>query len=120
MDYYLKERARDPSNFNLSEQSPVMKAARAYAEERLFVPSEDSLRLRDRVTQTLIAEVDGRSGEASLQSLPAPSSETPTPGDFLSDGLLKVQGEGAEVMGEEGRGEGERGRRGGGRREGRR
>lgn len=34
VDHYLEVRNQDPQSFNLSEDSPVMKSARRYAEER--------------------------------------------------------------------------------------
>jgi len=42
---YLAVRAKDPANFNLSEDSPVMKSARDYAVKRLFVPHESAMKL---------------------------------------------------------------------------
>jgi len=44
--HYLDVRSKDPENFNLSDESPVMIAARTYAENRLIIPPEDSISLR--------------------------------------------------------------------------
>lgn len=96
VDYYLKERAKDPDSFNLTEESPVMRTARLYAERRLFVPPEESFTVRTKVAQTLA--IDGTSSTTPSSTLGLPAPATREPADYMTAGLLSVQADSSEVM----------------------
>lgn len=89
--HYLEVRARDPNNFNLSDDSPVMIAARKYAEQRLFVPTLESMTVPKK---TMLEIGFGGNAEGSQLNLPAPNEPT----DYLTQGMLTVQSESSEVM----------------------
>ena len=96
VDHYLKERAKDPDSFNLTEDSPVMRSARQYAEKRFYVPPEESLRISTKVTQTLSIDGGTSSDSSSVLALPAPSTREPA--DHMMAGLLSVQADSSEVI----------------------
>ena len=83
---YLEVRAKDPSNFNLSEDSPVMLKAKAYAVKRFLVPSDESLKLTKNLEELTV-------GDSGVLQLPAPVG----PDAFLTQAAINVQG-GTEVM----------------------
>jgi hypothetical protein len=91
VNHYLEVRSKDPVNFNLSDDSPVMIAARKYAEERLFVPTLESMTLQRK---TLLEIGPGGNTEGTQLNLPSPNEPT----DYLTQGMLTVQADSSEVM----------------------